>query len=441
MAELNRTGPHGYPKSLPSPIWALLLLGLLATQVSASERSHLLRWIAPPEPDVAGYELYLALDSMAYEEPVDLGYVVADPNGIASTLLEGLDASLDYYVVMTAYDAVGNVSDLSNELIIPALACDPSGCDDGNPCSVDGCSQGRCTNDLVPEGTACDDGSAFTVNDICTDGVCIGLLPQCTSDLACDDGNACNGEERCIDFVCQGGVPLDCSSLGDQCTTGVCDEDARSCVVRPANEGGPCDDRRSDTIEDHCEGGTCVGRSPLCGSDAACEDGNPCTVDRCDSITGCVSSPAADGTACEDGRFCTTGDVCRSGVCGRGERRDCSALADPCTRGVCNERARTCVARPDNRGKSCDDGDPETLGDHCDAGTCVGAPASGVSCDVNGDEVVDRDDVRLILQARRSRADGPTDPRDIDGDGWIGWSDRRICFRECTLPRCRRVSR
>ncbi len=120
----------------------MLLLPLAAT---GAERDYLLRWIGPPELDVAGYGVYLAFDSMSYAEGLDLGYVTADPNGIASFLLEGLDASLDYYAVMTTYDGAGNESVFSNQIVIPALLalCDAFGgdtdgdtlCDDHDPCA------------------------------------------------------------------------------------------------------------------------------------------------------------------------------------------------------------------------------------------------------------------------------------------------------------------
>jgi hypothetical protein len=165
-----------------------------------AERDYLLRWFAPQDPDIAGYEVYLALESMSYGEGLDIGYVAPDPNGIASFLLEGLDAGLDYYVVMTAYDAANNVSGFSNEIVIRALACDPSACNDGDPCTADGCSGAACTHDPVPDGTACDDGEVGTVGDYCEAGVCAGILPVCSWDAECDDGDICT-TDRCVPEV------------------------------------------------------------------------------------------------------------------------------------------------------------------------------------------------------------------------------------------------
>ena len=55
-------------------------------------------------------------------EETDIGFHSPDSEGIASFLLEGLDDSLDYYVVMTAYDGAANESVFSNEIVIAALA-------------------------------------------------------------------------------------------------------------------------------------------------------------------------------------------------------------------------------------------------------------------------------------------------------------------------------
>ena len=45
-------------------------------------------------------------------------------------------------------------------------------------------------------------------------------------------------------------------------------------------------------------------------------------------------------------------------------------------------------------------------------------PALAITGDLNGDASVDRDDVRLILDALGDMA-GPGDPRDLDGDGLV----------------------
>jgi VCBS repeat-containing protein len=60
-------------------------------------------------------------------------------------------------------------------------------------------------------------------------------------------------------------------------------------------------------------------------------------------------------------------------------------------------------------------------------------PALG---DLNGDTVVDMDDLNIILAARNTPADGPDDPRDLNGNGMITALDARKLVLLCTCPRC-----
>jgi len=51
----------------------------------------------------------------------------------------------------------------------------------------------------------------------------------------------------------------------------------------------------------------------ICSPSVSCGDGNSCTTDTCDSVTGCVFGNNSD--ACSDGDACTTNDTCGRGVC------------------------------------------------------------------------------------------------------------------------------
>jgi len=56
--------------------------------------------------------------------------------------------------------------------------------------------------------------------------------------------------------------------------------------------------------------------------------------------------------------------------------------------------------------------------------------------DIDADNDVDTDDIALITAARNQPADGPDDPRDLDGDGLITVLDARRAVLLCTHPRC-----
>jgi hypothetical protein len=57
-------------------------------------------------------------------------------------------------------------------------------------------------------------------------------------------------------------------------------------------------------------------------------------------------------------------------------------------------------------------------------------------CDVDGNGVIDRNDILAIFAARDSPAAFLGDPRDSDGDGVITVNDARLCVNRCTNPLC-----
>lgn len=53
-----------------------------------------------------------------------------------------------------------------------------------------------------------------------------------------------------------------------------------------------------------------------CGSNADCEDNNPCTIDRCGVAAICTNNPRPAGFACEDALFCNGVETCDgAGAC------------------------------------------------------------------------------------------------------------------------------
>ncbi len=62
-------------------------------------------------------------------------------------------------------------------------------------------------------------------------------------------------------------------------------------------------------------------------------------------------------------------------------------------------------------------------------------------CDADADGDVDRNDIRLIFAARNTPANGPDDPRDADGNGFINVLDGRRCTLNCSFTNCADESR
>ena len=134
--------------------------------------------------------------------------------------------------------------------------------------------------------------------------VTYAYAPPCSVDADCSDNNVCNGIETCVATVCQPGTPLVCSD-GNDCTTDSCNP-VSGCFF--SNNTNPCSDGDACTANDTCAGGVCVP-----GAAVNCDDGNVCTDDSCDSGIGCVH--AANTGSCDDSSLCTTGDVCSGGTC------------------------------------------------------------------------------------------------------------------------------
>jgi len=233
-------------------------------------------------------------------------------------------------------------------------------CDDANPCTDDSCDAVLgCVH--TPNSLPCDDGNACTLGDSCQAGTCTG------TPISCDDGNVCNGFESCdpATGACLPGTPPTCDD-GNPCTDDFCDP-TLGCLS--SDNTNPCDDGNPCTTGDVCAAGTCSGTPVSCsdgnfcngqetcspvdgscqpGPPPTCDDANPCTVDSCDSVLGCVHTPAPDGGACDDGNACTTGDTCLGGLCG-GLSLDCNDN-DPCTLDACNPVDGSCIHTPDPSG-------------------------------------------------------------------------------------------
>ena len=249
-------------------------------------------------------------------------------------------------------------------------------CDDGNVCTADFCHP---TDGCVYEPTTekCDDGNPCTDGDHCEDGGCVPLTVVdcddgnlCTDDqcnpllgcvhvdniLLCTDGDACTVGDQCKDGVCDSGDPVDCDD-GNVCTDDSC-EPLSGCQNIPNSE--VCDDGNSCTLGDHCVEGACVPTDTV-----DCDDSNPCTDDLCTIGGGCQH---VDNTLpCNDGDACTGGDVCAGGVC-EGAQISCDDQ-NLCTDDSCDP-AGGCVNTANTL--PCDDGNSCTSGDTCSGGQCQG---------------------------------------------------------------------
>jgi hypothetical protein len=305
-------------------------------------------------------------------------------------------------------------------------------CDDENACTDDSCDPGGVCQ-FLPNTLNCNDGSPCTLGDHCLEGACVAAemldcsdSDPCTIDAChpqlgcqsepfsgpCEDGNPCTIGEQCITGKCAGGVPNPCNDK-DICTQDNCIKDVgcQNLPINPCNDGNPCttdtcpvgglgcsfiphfepcDDLDPCTLADFCSEGQCKGTGQ-----PNCDDGNPCTDDFCTPTVGCDHK--TNQAVCDDDDPCTLGDVCVAGACKPGEDTPCKD-GNPCTIDECKPNGK-CQFTPNNpcmdgnactqdvcdpvagcqypplTGPACDDNDPCTVGEHCEAGICaLGTP-------------------------------------------------------------------
>lgn len=233
-------------------------------------------------------------------------------------------------------------------------------CDDGQPCTDDACdgaaatAKQACTH--APNQASCDDGDACTQADVCASAVCAGKPLQCDNPANCKTGETCSAG------VCQGGSPKVCND-NSPCTEDSCVEGS-GCVHKAVP--GPCDDGDACTTGETCKDGAC--KSPSAG----CDDANSCTTDSCSGGTGCTHVAIPDGAACDDGDPCTLEGKCANGKCAATGLK--CTTDKPCFSAFCASKTGACTVKPSAEGSLCGAGEGV-----CSAGNCLAASTNGGS--------------------------------------------------------------
>ncbi len=157
----------------------------------------------------------------------------------------------------------------------------------------------------------------------------------------------------------------DCNTFDDACNEGTCINGA---CQKSAKNFAACDDGDPCTLNDSCFGGAC---QP--GIAKHCDAPDPCHIGVCNPAVsgGCEYIVGNEGAQCDDTNSCTYQGFCSSGVCLNGVPVDCSIFDSQCTVGVCDPLGG-CYAAPSNEGGSCDDNQYCTINDKCNNGSCAG---------------------------------------------------------------------
>ena len=263
------------------------------------------------------------------------------------------------------------------------ISCDTSG-DSG--CLQTACvpKAGTCLKDVAPAGTACSDGVACTIGDVCdSEGKCQpGTWTCCKTDADCageEDGDLCNGTLFCNKAAgactLNPSTKVTCPTANDTaCLQTACVKATGQCAPQPVNDTKPCDDGQTCTDGDVCADGACKGGSDTC----------PCQVDA-----DCQSKEDSD--LCNGTLYCNKAlGQCKPNpktivVCQTVDDTDCKANTCIKTTGKCAVQALPSKALCDFDGTACTANDACDGQGACEAGTPVCACLSDADCAAKDD--------------------------------------------------------
>lgn len=229
------------------------------------------------------------------------------------------------------------------------------------------------------------------LRSVCNDGSYAGAVGECVvindDGAACDDGAFCTVDDTCQGGTCVGGPANDCGMTAPECQEVVCNDDTDSCALAAMGEGDPCVSTDLCLTGTTCTGGSCGGGTPKDCFLAPVP--NECHVSQCNPNNGmCEAVAGNDGATCVDELdACQVNGTCSAGVCTGTTLKDCSHLDAGCNVGVCNSmNAGACEPMTVAQGQACSDGDACTMGEVCDANAmCTGgSPVTTCSPTLDG---------------------------------------------------------
>ncbi|MFH1529807.1 MAG: NosD domain-containing protein [Pseudomonadota bacterium] len=261
----------------------------------------------------------------------------------------------------------------------PAVICTVAG---ATTCSKTVCvpETGECLPQPAPNWTLCEDGNPCTVSDHCDGGACApgASVCQCEGNEDCalfDDGDLCNGTLFCDTVAYPHGckvIPetaVVCDPAGDTtCSKTVCVPETGDCLPQAAQDGTLCEDGNPCTVSDHCAGGVCTPGASVC----QCEGSEDCAL-------------FDDGDLCNGTLFCDTAAYPHECEVIPETAVVCSTAGDTtCSKTLCVPETGECLPQPVPDGLLCEDGNPCTVSDHCQDGTCASGP-SVCQCETDDD--------------------------------------------------------
>ncbi len=264
--------------------------------------------------------------------------------------------------MQTAFDCKQNVCNGHGAVSLTFDPSDPQ--DDGNECTLDGCSNGSPIHSNLAAGAPCFNKTAPVCNGT---GACVACLIAATcpgQDDECQT-RACNAGTCGYTYV-PTGTMVQVQSAGD-CKKNVCN--GSGAVTQIADDSDVQQDGNACT-SDACSKGTVVHTPVAQGTDC----GAPKTCDAGGNCAGCfsVKDYAGQDSECQT-RTCT-GGVCGFSFTPNGTPVAAQASGD-CKKNVCDGAGNVAVVL--------DQGDVAADGNECTADSCSGGAPSYPPAPVN----------------------------------------------------------
>ncbi|MCB9739587.1 MAG: SUMF1/EgtB/PvdO family nonheme iron enzyme [Deltaproteobacteria bacterium] len=280
-------------------------------------------------------------------------------------------------------------------------------CDDGAECTPNSaCNAAGLCSPALSDSPPCDEkGQCSKAGTVCQDGFCVTNTCVCQEDADCaakDDGDLCNGTMFCNQATgaCElnKATIVNCASLSDTaCVVNICYPKLGVCKLTPRENvfKETITDPKTQAVK------VSVKPYPVKKVDVFCDDGNTCTpVDECDKGV-CVSDDTntcgcqkdSDCAGQEDGNVCNGTMYCDKLASGGPKCKvnpatvvTCIGVDDTvCAQNVCDPKTGSCKVTPVKGTVLCDDGNPCTPNDFCNAkGQCSPVGADAKACGAGG---------------------------------------------------------
>jgi hypothetical protein len=161
--------------------------------------------------------------------------------------------------------------------------------------------------------------------------------------------------------------PVPACSSSEPCLASTFDPERGECVLAPLADGSTCQSGTACFASSQCLGGVCVGTA------RSCDDGNACTTDACDPVSGCVHAPVTCGAVEELCKVAVCDPATGCGVANAVDGTPCGSI-DCVTAHVCMTGQCKALAVPD--GMECAPVSPCQGKGTCQAQVCVRPPAA-----------------------------------------------------------------